>query len=295
MRHQILAAIIFAAATLSCWSMDEAQAPKATQATYEDAKVVGVPINEVGFLDKCIELMGQPATAAKARQLLERYTGQSFADTKAWQQWLDGVRNKLYFSDHYDHRFYSGPAGSAPAAEEVQNASQALQLEAPNEYMPAIIGAAVVGDARSRPAIDGKAAQGANESGAYRTNTGTLVTLVVRMRIAAGWYTYARVPEGEADVPTEINVDLPAGARWHGEWQTPTSYDGIIPGLTEYRGDIVFTRQLYFTSVPKEGRGPGQVATIALHGTVRYQACNKEQCRPPRSTPFWAKIVVQDS
>jgi hypothetical protein len=269
----------------------------------EEAKSIGLPNNDLRFLEKCVELLRQPAEAAKARRLLERYTGLSFPDAKAWQHWLESNRERLYFSDYYDYRFYSGPAASAPAQREVRLALSQMKMdESANAAVS--VGAVAVSYGVSTPAKtlgrNMEVVDLHHEPGAYRTDKGALVTLVVRVKIADGNFTSARVSEGKPYEPTKISVELPQGARWHGEWQTPKTYDRMEPGVAEYRGDAVFTRQLYFTSVPKEGRDVFRRVPVSLRGTVRYQACfqaphDAVRCLDPRETPFEAKIIVADN
>ena len=266
----------------------------------EDAKSIGVPNNEVRFLDKCIELMGQPGKAATAQKLLERYTGQSLQGAKAWRQWLKSNREKLYFSDANGYRFYSGPALPSPTAKTVEMAIQEMSMAEPLDHAPVSAGAVVVGYAVSEPSEffvgkDGKTEiKAVYEPGAYRTSKGALVDLVVRMKIAEGWHTYARVPKGATYDLTKIDVELPAGAHWYGEWKMPETHDGAKPGTAEYRGEAIFKRQLYFTSVPKEGRDPGQATKISLRGTLHYQAGNNERHLAAVNIPLDMKVIVTD-
>jgi hypothetical protein len=251
----------------------------------EDAKNLGIPNNELRFLEKCIELLRQPTEAVKARRLLERYTRLSFPDAKAWQQWLESSRDKLYFSDRYDYRFFTGPAAPAPPPREVQMATEEMTIGAPNEVAPVSVGTAAVGY--------GLPEDSASKSKIYETYKGDLVTLVVRLKIAGGWHTYGHLPDDSPSEPTTIKVELPPGARWHGDWQTPRTYPGAETGVTEYRGDAVFTRQLYFTSVPSKGKD-ARGARITLPGAVHYQACTEERCLPADKIPFDARISVLD-
>ena len=265
----------------------------------EDAKSLGVPNNDVRFLEKCIELLRQPAESAKAHRLLQRYTGLSFADAKGWQEWLTSNRDWLYFSDYYGYRFYTGPTSPAPEPRAVQMALGEREIDEPNEFTPVSVGTVAVGyivsTAEKYMEADGKTiVDAAYAPSAYRTEKGALVTLVVRLKIADGWHTYASVPENERVDTTKISIELPAGARWHGDWQAPKTFD-TRPGVVEYSRDSAFTRQLYFTTVPTQGRDPGQATVITLRGTVHNQACKKKgNCLPPADAPVEAKIIVTD-
>jgi hypothetical protein len=263
----------------------------------EEARSVGVPNNDVRFLEKCIGLLSQPGEAAKAQRLLERYTGLSFPDAKAWYEWFESNRDKLYFSDYYGYRFYAGPAALGPAPTAVQQATGEIRMGEPNEVTPVSVGVVVVGDEPSAPGGSG-GHELAYEQGGYVTNKGALVTLVVRLKIADGWHIYVRAHEavresGGRVEPTKIDVELPVGANWHGDWQTPTVYEAAQAGVFEYRGDAVFTRQLYFTSVPAEGRDVQERARMTLSGTVRFQSCAKGRCMFPYTTvPFEGRVIV---
>lgn len=262
-----------------------------------------MPNNDVRFLEKCIGLLRQAREAANAQRLLERYTGLSFPDAKAWHEWFEGNRSKLYFSDYYGYRFYAGPAALGPAPTAVQLATGEIRMGEPNEVTPVTVGVVVVGDERSAPhgsfGSNGEPVELAYEQGGYVTNKGALVTLVVRLKIADGWHIYVRaheaVPEAGGRVePTKIDVELPVGAHWHGEWQTPTAYEAAQAGVFEYRGDAVFARQLWFASVPAEGRDVQERARVTLSGTVRFKSCGKGRCKSPYTTvTFEARVIVK--
>jgi len=271
----------------------------------EEARSVGVPNYDVAFIKKCIELLRLPTEAAKAKRLLERYTWLSLsADDRAWQEWFEKNCDKLYFSDYYDYHFYTGPAGLGPAPTSVQSAIQEIKMVEPSEAAPVSVGAAAVGDARSAPVgsfgTHGEVVELAYEQGGYVTDKGNLVTLVIRLKIADGWHVYARSgfdrDAGGQVEPTNITVILPSGARWYGDWQSPSSYEREKTGIFEYRGDIVFSRQLYFARVPTESERDVQGRVkVPLRGTVRFESCGNGRCfRPYTTVPFEARIIVQD-
>ena len=186
-----------------------------------------------------------------------------------------------------------GPIAPAPSADTVRVAIANMRLDEPNEVDPVSVGAVAVGHAISGAGKTGRDKGASEKSGVYTVENGALVTLVVRLKIADGWHTYADVGEQPYKKVTKINIELPKSARWEGEWQTPRTYPSVEPGLAEYRGDAVFTRQFYFISVPTEDRNvsTGQ-AQVSLLGTVRYQACSGELCLLPRNIPFEASIIV---
>ena len=107
----------------------------------EDAKSLGIANNDPRLLDKCVELLSNSSEAPKALRLLQRYTGLSLTDAKAWQDWLKQNRSKLYFSDSYDYRFFTGPAGPAPTPVSVQTAIDAMSVTDPTDVAPVSVGA----------------------------------------------------------------------------------------------------------------------------------------------------------
>ena len=178
---------------------------------------------------------------------------------------------------------WSGSAAAQPqASETVRSAIAQMKMDEPNQVAPVRVGALVVGHRRQN-------------DGPYTARKGAPVTLVVRLKIADGWHTYAEIPDGSPFMATEITIDLPPGANWKGEWERPVAYPDPEPGLTEYRGDSVFTRQLSFANVPTRSRdGTGRLQ-VTMRGTVKYQVCNEERCLPPIEDPFEASVSVTDA
>jgi DsbC/DsbD-like thiol-disulfide interchange protein len=223
-------------------------------------------------LEKAIGLLNTPAEAGKAKALLERYTGKTMPTPAAWQTWFNQNKSNLYFSDSFDYKFYAGAAGPAPRAETVRATIDATNPGEPNDVAPVAAAATVTSYWHSKDTIYLK--------------KGASAVLVVRLKIAPGWHTYAS--SSDKHVPyqmTKINVELPTGFRWNGDWQLPASKEGDVPGLAEYRDDVVFTREIYATvASPK----------IALKGTVQFQTCNAERCLPPDATPFEVTVTVQE-
>jgi hypothetical protein len=77
-----------------------------------ELKALGIPSNrQVDSLEKLIALLDDPAHKATARQLLERYTTESFATQTEWQKWFDENRERFYFSDVGGYKFRIVPEG----------------------------------------------------------------------------------------------------------------------------------------------------------------------------------------
>jgi hypothetical protein len=62
-------------------------------------------------LEQLIAMLSQEKTAAKARLLLERYTVETFESPEQWQEWLNGCRERIYFSDVGGYKFRVIPEG----------------------------------------------------------------------------------------------------------------------------------------------------------------------------------------
>jgi hypothetical protein len=237
----------------------------------QDAKSLGIPNHDPRLLEKCVALLSDPAEAPKALRLLQRYTGLSLTDATAWQDWLKQNRSKLYFSDSYDYRFFTGPAGPAPTPVSVRTATDAMNITDPTDVAPLSVGTTVATYFHSKEGNFSK--------------KGALVTLVVRLKIADGWHVYAQVPQDVPYKPIKIDAQLPDGFRWNEDWQTPLSTNGDVTGLTEYRGDVVFTRQFYSTSATK----------AKIDGTVQFQVCDVQQCMPAAKAPFEVGLTVNEN
>lgn len=237
----------------------------------QDAKSLGIANNDPRLLEKCVGLLNNPSEASKALRLLQRYTGLSFTDAKAWQDWLKQNRNQLYFSDGYDYRFFTGPAGPAPTSASVRTAIDAMNVTEPTDVAPVSVGATAATYFHSREGNFSK--------------KGALITLVVRLKVADGWHVYAQVPQDVPYKPTKIDAQLPTGLRWSGDWQTPLATNGDVAGLTEYRGDVVFTRQFYSTTVGK----------TKIDGKVQFQVCDVQQCMPAANASFEVPVTINEN
>jgi hypothetical protein len=237
-----------------------------------DAKSLGISNNAPLLLEKSVQLLADPAQSGRAVRLLERYTGLHFATPEEWQIWLVANKEKLYFSDSYDYRFFTGPAGPAPTARSIETAIRHMDLANPSDVSPVSVGATVATYYYSKEGNFSK--------------KGALITLIVRLNIADGWHVYAKVPEDAPYKPVTLQAELPKGFRWSGDWTTPHASPGDVPGLTEYRGDAVFLRQFYATSAASKA---------LINGTVHVQACNTEKCLPAASGTFNVPLTVYEN
>lgn len=238
----------------------------------QDAKSVGIPNNDPRLIDKSVQMLRHPAEVERALRLLRRYTGLTFGNADDWQAWLTDNKEKLYFSDSYDYRFYTGPAGPAPTAISERTAINTMNITEPNDVAPVSAGSAVATYFHSKEGNFSK--------------KGALMTLIIRLSIGDGWHVYAKVPPDVPYKPTAINAELPDKFRWNGDWQAPLSNPGDVTGLTEYRGDIVFLRQFYSTSAARSAK---------IGGSIHFQACNAEKCLPVQNASFEVPVTVYEN
>jgi hypothetical protein len=247
----------------------------------EEAKQLGIPNHDVRLLDRCVDMLEAGEQPALARTLLERYTGESFPTPQAWRAWLTKSRDRLFFLDGHGYRFFTDAPSAPPAKWQIDEALAEFKVADPTDTDPVSTDATVV----SRFARNDKGATTLHMGGSKGVavaSPGDVVTLVVRMRVADPWHTYAKVPAGSPLKATDIDLKLPEGLRFVGDWKFPKAEAADTPGTTVYEGDLVFTRDVLVTV--KSG-------TLSIEGTVRYQACDPEKCQPPRSETI--KLAVQ--
>jgi DsbC/DsbD-like thiol-disulfide interchange protein len=208
---------------------------------------------------------------ALARTLLERYTRESLPTPQAWRAWLTKSRDKLFFLDSHGYRFFTDAPSAPPAKWQTDEALAALKVAEPINIDPVATGATIV----SRYGRNGVAT-------AY---PGDVVTLVVRIRVAEPWHTYAKVPADSAMKPTAIDVKLPDGLRFVGDWKVPTAKASDTPGTTVYEGDLLFSRDVLVTA---------KTGSLTVAGAVQFQACDPERCQPPRTEPLSLRMQITD-
>ncbi|MGL6162172.1 hypothetical protein [Microbulbifer sp.] len=71
----------------------------------EEAKALGIANSDVRLLDTAVEMLKKGDRVKMARELLLRYTNESFKDAAAWAAWLQQNRERLYFSEGDGYKF----------------------------------------------------------------------------------------------------------------------------------------------------------------------------------------------
>jgi suppressor for copper-sensitivity B len=109
---------------------------------------------------------------------------------------------------------------------------------------------------------------------------GATAMLSALVAIDAGWHVNSHTPTYPYLIPTELEIDPPAG--WpaalvdYPAAQTKSFAFADVP-LSVYDGDLVIKARL---RVPEGSHG-----AYLLHASLHYQACNDSQCLPPVTTP----------
>jgi hypothetical protein len=120
-------------------------------------------------------------------------------------------------------------------------------------------------------------------------NRGHLGGVVLHFRIPSGYHINSNQPKQEYLKKTELKVDAPTDIAIAGVTYPPGE-DRSFPfdpndKLNVYTGDFalkVLVRPLR-TVVP---------AKYAVHGTLKYQACDNAACYPPKQLPVSFEIKV---
>jgi len=118
----------------------------------------------------------------------------------------------------------------------------------------------------------------------------TKVTL--NFRVAPGFHVNSNAPKDEFLIPTTLKMDLPRDIVL-GKIEYPDGQDVSFPfspdsKLSVYSGDFAINLMVH----PLTAVVPGN---YAIHGVLRYQACDNAQCFPPKTLPvtFDVKVVKE--
>jgi len=120
------------------------------------------------------------------------------------------------------------------------------------------------------------------------TVRGESIKLALQVRISRGWHINSNQPLDEFLIPTEVNLQTPAGVAV-GRIYYPDAelldFDFSDSKVAVYEG----TANL-MTSVSVDEAYAAK--TVDLQGTLTYQACNNTSCLPPQQVDFTASIPV---
>ena len=116
----------------------------------------------------------------------------------------------------------------------------------------------------------------------------TMVAL--NFRVGSGFHINSNAPKDEFLIPTALKMDLPTDIVL-GKIEYPEGKDVAFPFMPDtklnvYSGDFTINVAVH----PLASVVPGK---YAMHGVLRYQACDNAQCFPPKTIPvsFDVKVV----
>ena len=118
----------------------------------------------------------------------------------------------------------------------------------------------------------------------------TMVDL--NFRVPPGYHINSNTPRSEFLIPTALKMDLPTDIIL-GKIEYPVGEDASFPfspdeKLSVYSGDFTIAVGVH----PLHAVVPGK---YAMHGVLRYQACDNAACYPPKTLPvsFEVKVVKE--
>jgi hypothetical protein len=128
--------------------------------------------------------------------------------------------------------------------------------------------------------------------GPVAAQRGAQTKVTLNFRVASGFHINSNAPKDEFLIPTALKMDLPTDIVL-GKIEYPAGQDVSFPfspdtKLNVYSGDFTINLMVHpLTSVI-----PGK---YAMHGMLRYQACDNAQCFPPKTLPiaFDVKVVKE--
>ncbi|GAA4311848.1 hypothetical protein GCM10023149_06940 [Mucilaginibacter gynuensis] len=225
-----------------------------------DAQKLGISNRSTAILDKSIKMLESNEDAAMAQHILERYTTEKFTIATEWRNWFDKNKNNLFFTEAGGFKFMVNTYGDLsmirkPAKIELAAETTAV---APSLKDPVIV------TARIAPGKEKGSSQ-----------------ITVNANILKGWHIYAYMPKESPFIQTETLLELPAGAKQQGDWQTsaPVAFEGG-------EGIFVFEDNASFTITVNNAK-VGSVIKCGLY----YQVCDKNKCLQPTKKLIDVKVL----
>ncbi len=106
--------------------------------------------------------------------------------------------------------------------------------------------------------------------------------LTLRAIISEGWHLYStKLPEN-GPVPTTFDFKASKGIKFKGDFKpsvaTVSKKDATFGMVLDWwASNVSFTRSFTLT---------GDIKDAVINGTVRYMACNDQNCMPPKTESF---------
>lgn len=115
---------------------------------------------------------------------------------------------------------------------------------------------------------------------------GKPATLPLHFRIAQGLHINSHAPHQDFLIPTDFSIPAGAGVKLQNA-SYPVGIDITLPAdpktkLSVYTGD--FTIQAHVVAARGEH---------LMQGKLRYQACNREECMPPRTATVAIDVIAK--
>lgn len=229
----------------------------------EEAEQLGTPIHDVASIKKWIDMLDgdQPKLAFG---LLQRYTQHRIRrKSKQWRKWFEENRDQLTFNEERGYRFVVKSGNARAAAREAVEDADDLELQL-TDVSPILFQTKL-------------AAPHTIEGVAYQYG-GWKVTLVISAKVKEDWHFYSATEDNGTNIPTKIEVELPDGCEFVGDWKYPDSESiHLGDGAT-------------FRRVIRLGKQPAD--QIDVKGSVRFQACTDQKCLPPQTLEFALPLTV---
>ena len=110
-------------------------------------------------------------------------------------------------------------------------------------------------------------------------------SVTVHFRVSPGFHINSNTPKSEFLIPTTLKTDIVIGKISYPDGKDMSFPFAPSEKLNVYSGDFpldVLVRPLHTVL-------PGK---YALHGQLRYQACDNAQCYPPKQLPVSFEVKV---
>lgn len=214
----------------------------------EDAKSLGIPNNDIRLIDEAIKMLEAGKDVAKGRRILARYTLADFATPEDWRAWFDKNRSNMFFTEAGGWVWLINsrePGVNDYKGWELRRWQAALKTPETTDAQPVAVAA-------SREVLqDGRQ------------------VVLLKIKIHPGYHIYSQVGKGEAFIPLQLEINLPAGYEKAGDLQRPAPLPFNSKGTMMYEDTAVFVQ-------PITGKGTGNIEC-----KISYQCCNNNICYPP--------------
>jgi len=115
-------------------------------------------------------------------------------------------------------------------------------------------------------------------------------TATLHFRVAPGYHINSNTPKSEFLIPTALKMDAPTDIALT-KVSYPAGKDMSFPfapdeKLNVYTGDFAIT----MTVRPLHTVQPGK---YAIHGDLKYQACDNAACYPPKHLPVEFEVKIR--